>query len=116
MDWLDRIVGVAVPALILGLPAGTVYAAYRVLQDRNLTGWRIWVGRVGALYSAGLLAMAIVCFVWPHPGECIRRAAAFPLAAIGLIFALFAKGKVRWGIALASIGAGAFFFALMLME
>lgn len=122
MHWLDQVFGFAVVLLVLGLPLGAFYAAHRLRTDRALTGWRVWAGRAGALYSLLLLAMVIGWFFWPHPGEWGERIATvrfapigFRAGAIGLIFALVGRGRIRLGIALAAIGACAFWFMLEMM-
>jgi len=122
MRWYDQVFGLVVLFLVLGLPVGTIYAAHRWRVERGLTGWRVWVGRVGAVYSLLLLAMVIGWFVWPHPGEWGERIATvrfapigFRIGAIGLIFASLGKGRIRLGIAMAALGACAFWMMLVVL-
>jgi len=123
MRWYDRVLDVLSLPFLLGLPVGALYAAYRLRVDKSLAGWRIWIGRVGALYSVALLAMAVLWLVWPHPGEWGARVDAnrfapygFWSGAAGLVFALLGKGRVRLGILLASIGACSFWFMLVALQ
>ena len=119
MHWYEQvlrcIVGILVLAKLLGLPGGVIYAAYRLREERELTGWRVWVGRIGVFYSTLLLASAIGWLFWRDTGEWGPRMVTIlsgpiglGIGAFGMLFAIFGKARVRLGIAMASIGACVF--------
>lgn len=119
---VDFIVGILGWGLLLGFPVGAIYAVHRLRKEREMTGWRIWVSRVGAVYSILLLAMAIGLYLSQHFSEWGARietvrfsTIGFRLGAIGLLFAIFGKGRMRLGIAMASLGACVYWILMVVV-
>ncbi|MGA3053393.1 MAG: hypothetical protein ABSD63_04235 [Candidatus Korobacteraceae bacterium] len=107
----------------MATPIAVLYACSWWHHNRRQPGWRIWISKLGIIYSILILAgMAAFLVGTPHSPEY----AAFPytyrwaprLARASmpcLLFAIFGKGHVRVAVAIAALGGVAFAFAMIAM-